>query len=60
MVDGLLRATAEVHGIAASGNIFYTFRINSTRKHRSRSRSIASNVISFVCDINDESENPVS
>ena len=57
MLDGLLRTTAEVHGIAAGSDVFYTLRIDSTRKHRSRSRSVASNIISLVCNIDNESAN---
>lgn len=59
MVNCLLRAAAEVHRVAAGGDILDTFREDGTSKHGSGGSTVTSKLIGLVCNVLNEAESGI-
>jgi hypothetical protein len=54
LVDGLLRAAAEVHGVAAGGNVLHTLRVDGAGEDGGGGGAVTSSVVGLGGDILDK------
>jgi hypothetical protein len=54
VVDGCLRASTEIHEVAACSYVFYSFGVDGTSKNGSCCSTISSHFVRFLSDILDK------